>query len=110
MIKLLPATRSDDEGHRLAVSRQSRHPVKVGAQWVARSAHPEAEYSVGVVVVDVFAKKLSKVALVHHDHVIQQLSTSAADPSLGNPILPRTPKGRSLRLDSNTLDRLSDSF
>jgi hypothetical protein len=56
--------------------------------------------SVGVVVVDVFAKKLPKMVLVQDDHVIQHLSASAADPSLGDPILPRTPKGCSLRLDS----------
>jgi hypothetical protein len=66
--------------------------------------------SVGVVVVDVLAEKLPKVVLVQDDHVIQQLSASAADPSLGNPILPRAPKGRSLRLDSKILDRLSDAF
>ncbi len=66
--------------------------------------------SVGIVVVDVFAKKLSKMPLVQDDHVIQQLSPSAADPPLGNPILPRTPKGLSLRLDSKILDRLSDPF
>ena len=66
--------------------------------------------SVGVVVVDVFAKKLSKMVLVQDDHVIQHLSASAADLSLGNPILPRAPKGRPLRLDSKILDRLRDSF
>jgi hypothetical protein len=56
--------------------------------------------SVGVVVVDVLAKKLSKVVLVQDDHVIQHLSASAADPSLGDRILARTPKGCPLRLDS----------
>ena len=66
--------------------------------------------SVVVVVVDVFVKTLSKMPLVQDDHVIQQLSPSAADPPLGNPILPWTPKGRSLRLDSKILDRLSDPF
>jgi len=44
--------------------------------------------SIGVVVVDVFAKKASKMVLVYDDHVIQNLSPDAADPSLGNPILP----------------------
>jgi hypothetical protein len=66
--------------------------------------------SVGVVAVDVFAKKLSKMIPVQDDHVIQHLSPRAADPSLGDPILPRTPKGCSLRLDSKILDRLSDPF
>ena len=66
--------------------------------------------SVGVVVVDVLAEKLSKVVLVQDDHVIQQLSASVADPPLGDPILPRAPEGRSLRLDSKILDRLRDPF
>jgi hypothetical protein len=66
--------------------------------------------SVGVVVVDVFAEKLSKVVLVQDDHVIQQLSASAPDPPLGDSILPRAPKGRSLRRDSKILDRLRDQF
>ena len=42
--------------------------------------------------------------------MIQHLSVGAGDPSLSNPILPWTSKGRSLRFYSNSLDRLSDSF
>jgi hypothetical protein len=66
--------------------------------------------SVFVVVVDVFAQQVMQVPLVHDDHVIEKLPASASDPSLGNPILPWTPKGRSLRFYSNVLDRLSDPF
>jgi hypothetical protein len=66
--------------------------------------------SVFVVVVNVFAQQAMQMSFVHDDHVIQHLSASAADPSFGNPILPWTPKGRSLRLYSNLLDRLGDSF
>ena len=47
--------------------------------------------SVFVVVLDVFAEETMEVILVQDDYVIQQLSTSAADPSLGNLILPWTP-------------------
>ena len=65
--------------------------------------------SVGVVGVDVFAKKWPKWVLVHDDHVIQHLSASAADPSLGDPIAPRAPKGDSQRLDSKILDGLGNS-
>ncbi len=44
--------------------------------------------SVFVVVVDVFAQQAMQMSFVHDDHVIQHLSASAADPSLGNPVLP----------------------
>jgi len=66
--------------------------------------------SVFVVVIDVFAQQAMQVPLIQDDHVIQHLSTSAADPSLGDPILPWTSKGRPARLDSDILDRLSDPF
>ena len=66
--------------------------------------------SVVVVVIDIFPKKASKVVLVQDDHVIQQLPASAANPSLGNPILPWTSKGRSSRGNSNVLDRFGDPF
>jgi hypothetical protein len=66
--------------------------------------------SVFVVVVDVFAQQAIQVPLVHDNHVIQQLPASAADPSFGNSILPWTSIGRSLRLYSNLLNRLGDSF
>jgi hypothetical protein len=66
--------------------------------------------SVGVVVVDVFAKQTMKVPLIQDDHVIEKLPTSAAYPSFSNPILPWASKGRSLRLDSDILDRLGDPF
>ncbi len=45
--------------------------------------------------------------LVQDDHVIQQLPSSAADPSLGNSVLPRASKGRPARLASDMSDRLS---
>jgi len=66
--------------------------------------------SVGVVIIDIFAQQAMQVPFVHDDHVIQHLSASAADPSLGNPVLPGASKGRPVRLDSNILDRLSDPF
>ena len=50
--------------------------------------------AVVVVVIDVFAEKASKVVFVQDDHVIEQFSAYAPDPSLGNPILPWTSKER----------------
>jgi hypothetical protein len=66
--------------------------------------------SVFVVVVNVFAQQAMQVPLVHDNHVIQQLTASAADPSLGDSILPWTSIGRSLRLDPDIPDRLGDPF
>jgi len=48
--------------------------------------------------------------LVQNDHVIEKLATSAANPSLGNPILPWASEGGSPRLGSNILDRVGDLF
>ncbi len=62
--------------------------------------------SIFVVVVDVFAQQAMQMLFVHDDHVIQYLSAGAADPSLGNSVLPWTSKGRSARLDSDIVDRL----
>ena len=44
-----------------------------------RISQPSVD-SVGVVVVDVLAKKLPKMVLIQDDHVIEQLPASAADP------------------------------
>jgi hypothetical protein len=66
--------------------------------------------SVVVVLVDLLADKTPQVHLIQNTHVIEKLPANAADPSFGNAFLPWTPKGRSLRLDSNLLDRLSDPF
>jgi hypothetical protein len=50
--------------------------------------------SVGVVVVDVFAEKVSKVILILDDHVVEKFSSCTPDPSLGDPILPRASECR----------------
>ena len=47
-IKLLFATRSDDEGHRRGAARQFGPSTTGGARWVARSENPEAEYGLGL--------------------------------------------------------------
>jgi len=48
--------------------------------------------SVCVVVVDVLSEKASKMAFVQDDHVIEQFSPDAANPSLGDSVLPRAPE------------------
>ena len=67
----------------------------VGARWVARSANPEAACGLGpccsreeAQLPSIFAQQAMQMSFVHDDHVIQHLSSGAADPSFGNPILP----------------------
>ena len=117
MIKLLPATRSNggrSEAFEYADSGQSndsglRRWSALGGSAPRRILQLGVD-SISVVVVDVFVEKTLQVFLIHHDHMIEELATGSAGPSLGNPILPWTSKGRSLRLDSNLLDRLGDPF
>ena len=46
--------------------------------------------SVVVIVGDVLPKKLSEVAFVENDDVIEEFASDAPDPALGNAVLPRT--------------------
>ena len=51
------------------------------------------------VVLNVLSEKPPQVALVKHDHPIEQLPPAAADPALRHAILPGTAIGGALRLD-----------
>ncbi len=84
---------------------------RAGLAWPTHGRISQASVdSVGVVVVDVITQQAMQVPLIQDDHVIEKFPASTADPSLGDPILPWAPKGRSLRLDSYVLDRLRDPF
>ncbi len=48
------------------------------------------------------------MVLVQDDHVIEQLSPCAPNPSLRDPVLPRAPECRSLRLDAKILNRFAN--
>jgi hypothetical protein len=50
------------------------------------------------------------VSLVEHDHLIQQFSAATTHPTFGNPVLPRTPIGRSNRLAAHGFDHFRDFF
>ena len=79
--------------------------------WSAHRRIPQRGVdSISVVVLDVFVEKTLQVFFIHHDHMIEELETGSADPSFGNPILPRALKGRSSRGNSNVLDRCGDPF
>jgi hypothetical protein len=58
---------------------------------------------VAVVVVDVFRHQSLQMPFVKNDHVIEKISATAANPTLCNTVLSRTPKARSLELDTEAL-------
>ncbi len=63
-----------------------------------------------VVIPDVLAKESPQVALVDHDHAVQQLPSNSPDPALGGPVLPRAPIGRPLGFQPEPIDGLGDAI
>jgi len=61
-----------------------------------------------VVVVDVFAEQPSEMVFVQDDHVVEEFSAHAADYTLRGSVLPWAAEGCPLRVDLETLDRVSD--
>ncbi len=57
-----------------------------------------------VVVLDVLAQESPQVALVDHDHMVQQLPSNSPDPTLSRPVLPRAPIGGPLGLHAELID------
>jgi hypothetical protein len=64
--------------------------------------------SVVMVVADIFGHETLQVALVKHDHMVEQIATATPDKSLRHAILPRTSEAGSLGLDAEALDRLDN--
>jgi hypothetical protein len=64
--------------------------------------------ALGVEVIDVFTEQPSQVQLVQHHDMIEELPTNGADEPPGHPVLPRALERRSLRVETETLDRSSD--
>ena len=59
--------------------------------------------SVIVVVTDVFSDQAFQMPFTYNDHMIQQIPAAAADPTLGNTILPRTSEAGSHGLNAEAL-------
>lgn len=57
-----------------------------------------------VVVTYVLGHEPSKMSLVEHDHMIEQVSPAIADEALRHSVLPRTAETSSLGFDPETLD------
>jgi hypothetical protein len=59
--------------------------------------------SVLMVVANIFGHQPLEMAFIQHDHVIEQISTAASYPALGDTVPPRTAKARSYRLTAQVL-------
>ena len=62
--------------------------------------------TVFVVVADVGPYEANEMTLAEDDYVLEELSTTAADPALGRPVLPRAAVGDANRLCAHRLDEL----
>jgi len=60
-----------------------------------------------MVVVDVLTHEALEVTFIQNDHMVEQVAATAADPTLCNPVLPRTSEARPLWLDTEALDRIN---
>src|ERR1017187_6312855 len=56
-----------------------------------------------VVVVDVFKHEPFRVAFIELDHVVEQISAAAFDPTLSDAVLPRTSEADSFGMDGEVL-------
>ena len=73
-------------------------PRGCGANSVVGSSLPQPKMrAVFVIVADIFGEQTFQMAFVHRNHVIQQISSAAFDPTLRYAILPRTFEARSYR-------------
>ena len=71
---------------------------------------PQSEMSwVFVVIADIFFQQPSQMSLVQNNHVIQQVSAHASNPTLGDAILPGTAKSRTDRFRAMLFDGRDES-
>ena len=62
-----------------------------GVTSTVRCSLPESEMrAVFVVIANVFRQQTIEMSLIQRNYVIQQVSTAAFNPTLGNAVLPRT--------------------
>src|ERR1035437_6264775 len=61
--------------------------------------------SVVVIIGNVLGEESLQMALIHRDHVVEQVTAAASDPTLGDPILPGTPNRGTARCRLQGADR-----
>ena len=59
--------------------------------------------SIFMVVPDVFVHQPFQMPLIHHDHMVDQITAAVANPALGNAVLPRTSEADPFGLDAEAL-------
>jgi hypothetical protein len=62
--------------------------------------------SIIAVVTAVLAQQSFQMQLIEHDHVVEQIAATGADPTLCHAVLPRTSKAGSFGMDAKTLYRV----
>src|SRR5882724_10388184 len=69
-----------------------------------RSTLPQREMrSIFMVVPDVFVHQPFQMPLIHHDHMVNQITATAASPALGDSVLPWTSEAGPFGLDAEAL-------
>jgi len=63
-----------------------------------------------VIVAEVFTNPPAQMSCVEDDHRVQQLYAATPHPTFGNPVLPRTPIGRSNRRAAHGFDHFRYFF
>ena len=66
--------------------------------------------SIVMIVPDVFVHQPSEMPLIHHDHVVDQITAAVANPALGNAVLPRTSEAGPFGLDAEAFHRVDHLF
>jgi hypothetical protein len=61
-----------------------------------------------MVVINVLVHEALQMALIDHDHVIEQIASATADEALRDSVLPWALKACSLGLNTEALDRIND--
>ena len=60
-----------------------------------------------MVVIDVLVQEALQMALIQHDHVVEQVTAAVADKALRDSVLPWAQQTRSLGLNTEALDRIN---
>ena len=96
LVRIRPPDRNDDAPRR-ADPEKGRAP-RLWSEFCSRE-FPSSTQDVWVfvIVADIFGEQTFQMAFVHRNHVIQQISSAAFDPTLRYAILPRTFEARSYR-------------
>jgi hypothetical protein len=97
-----------------AAQSRHRHDSAIGL-WIlfglasGRSFFAKAEVgAVRVIVGDIRVHEALQMALVHYNHMVEQVPTAVADETFRDSVLPWTLKACSLGLNIEALDRIND--